>query len=177
MDRRKIEMMQRALHFFDATIAAWESLRREEPEGARGDGTDGSVDSKGLIRKLAEERLLERAFLSVSDAAILTIEWLVHRDVGSYEEMADILELEEAIGREEGKAMRVLVRGYRALTRDYLKTYEHMGDGSFTSVREKTPESAEVLESLFSELSLPALARLSSLLRQFWLKEGIALEG
>lgn len=159
MDRRKIEQMTRALRVYDETIATWEALR----DGLlhQGQAAIQPHSTAALIRQLAEERLLERAFLALSDAAILTIEWLIHRDVGSYEEMVDILELEAAIHTEEGRAMRLLVQHYRALTRDYLQTYA----------------SDPPVHNTFENLSLPSLARLSALLRTFWLKEGVPLDG
>lgn len=161
LDRKKMDQMRRALHRYDETMATWKALR-EEMSHERRDAHQAEVRSTdALIRQLAEERLLERAFLALSDAAILTIEWLIHRDVGSYEEMVDILELEEAIDTEEAHAMRLLVHAYRALTRDYLQ-----GD-----------TSALHISSTFEQLSLPILARLSALLRTFWSKEGVPLDG
>ncbi|MGM7681023.1 DUF86 domain-containing protein [Cytobacillus sp. Hm23] len=74
----------------------------------------------GQIEQLALERIVHIMIESVLDVGNLIIDGFIMRDPGSYEDIIDILIDEKVVSKEDGEALKNLIRYRKMVVHDYL---------------------------------------------------------
>jgi uncharacterized protein YutE (UPF0331/DUF86 family) len=82
-------------------------------------GTEQARAERGALSALAEERMLHLALECVTDLGNLLIDGFMMRDPSSYEDIIEILKMEEVMDRETADGLIELVRLRRALLQEY----------------------------------------------------------
>lgn len=104
VNRKQIEQR---LQFIATILAGCEAILKSEPE-------------MGIMRMLAQERILHLAIETVTDVGSLIIDGFLMRDASSYEDIMEILHQENVFSANTAAVLLQLVKLRKPLVQEYM---------------------------------------------------------
>jgi uncharacterized protein YutE (UPF0331/DUF86 family) len=128
------EQIQQRLDFIPLVIQGCERLNLEgnaaqldathidgsHIDGSHIDGSHIEFTPPDIIHLFAQERILHLAIETVTDLGSLLIDAFVLRDASSYEDIIEILRLEQMCDQPTADSLHALVKLRKLLTQDYM---------------------------------------------------------
>ncbi len=118
------EQIQQRLDFIPLVIQGCERLNLEGNaallDATHIDGSHIEVTPPDIIHLFAQERILHLAIETVTDLGSLLIDAFVLRDASSYEDIIEILRLEQMCDQPTADSLHALVKLRKLLTQDYM---------------------------------------------------------